>query len=279
MIASDEYKRWLFNPRIIMLLAALFPLYDLVVKPLDRAAKEMGQPLNILEPIIAIMNSWVCVMTITIVFIVLISPFPSLKGNALFSIARMGKVNWIFGEMVFQFLACVSYVVMIIAFMMIQYANKAFLANGWSLVVSDYDNTVNDVSEKIVGTLIPLNIANQMPPYKAFGMSVLMFLMLLIIICTVLLLGCMYYKRLIFFCTLIIYIIAGCGMFMINTNIKWLFLMPHINLAQHFTMYFREYIFSPYASFGITVALTMVSVIMIFIRLKKVNIDMISYWW
>lgn len=278
MIAGNEFKKWLFNPRIIILLAVMFPIYDNVIEPLNIASDNMNQPLNLLEPVIAVMNSWACMMTLTIVFIVLMSPFPSLKGNALFSIARMGKVNWVLGELLFQIISCIVYVMFIVVFIVVQYANKAFLANGWSLVASGYDDMFENVSQKIVGTVLPKNITNQMPPYEAFGMSVLLFLMLLIIVCVVLLLGCMYYKRLVFFSGLITYILVGSGMLLLNTKIKWLFLMAHVNLSQHYNQYFRRYIFSPYLSFYITIFITIISIGIVLLRLRKLNVDMVNYW-
>ena len=109
LVAKGEYARWLSTPRIILLAVAFLPLRDGTVLPLLEASRRMGSPLNILEPCIATMNSWMGLLLFGLVYLVLMSPFPKADGNMLFYVARMGKRNWVLGEMLFQLLCAILY--------------------------------------------------------------------------------------------------------------------------------------------------------------------------
>lgn len=49
LVATSEYFKWLFNPKIILVFALLVPIRELIVIPMLKAAEEMNQPINIFE--------------------------------------------------------------------------------------------------------------------------------------------------------------------------------------------------------------------------------------
>lgn len=173
LVAKSEYVKWLRNPRFLLVLAASVPVHELIVRPMIRAAGEMEQPLNMFETSIAVANSGFALLLFPLIYLVLIAPFPTADGNMLYYIARMGRRNWILGEMLFQFLAAVSYSIIIIGVTTAQTANISFLENGWSIPVMDYDK-MGSMAEIHMGTLIPPNLFYQMPPYKALFLSYLL---------------------------------------------------------------------------------------------------------
>ena len=178
LVAKGEYARWLSTPRIILLAVAFLPLRDGTVLPLLEASRRMGSPLNILEPCIATMNSWMGLLLFGLVYLVLMSPFPKADGNMLFYVARMGKRNWVLGEMLFQFLCAMLYSLAANLLTMAQVAGDSFLDNGWSLVVTEYDEKFTPGWGNMIKEILPPNLYFQMPPYSAFFFSFAMFVLL-----------------------------------------------------------------------------------------------------
>lgn len=109
LVAGSEYARWLASPKMVILAAVFLPMRDMVVVPLIRASEKMGSPVGGLESGIATMNSWLGVLLLTLTYMLLMSSFPTADGNALFYVSRMGRRNWIMGQMLFQLMCAVSY--------------------------------------------------------------------------------------------------------------------------------------------------------------------------
>lgn len=73
--ARCEFIKLITNPRIIIVGIMLVFIKTLVIEPLVGRAEKYGEPLNILEPFIAVGNSGKLVMFMPCVFLILISDF------------------------------------------------------------------------------------------------------------------------------------------------------------------------------------------------------------
>ncbi len=130
LVAGSEYVRWVVNPKMFVFAAIFLPLRDMVVLPMLQASERMGSPLGILEYGIATMNSLLRVVLPTLTYLLLISSFPTLDGNVLFYITRMGRRNWILREMLFHVISAVTYSLLITVVSAAQTAVQSFWANG-----------------------------------------------------------------------------------------------------------------------------------------------------
>ena len=172
LVARSEYIKWLVNPKMILLAVVFLPMRDVVVIPLLRASAKMGSPINVLEPCISILNNWMGLLLLALVYMILMSPFPTADGNMLFYVARMGRRNWILGEMFFQIMSVFTYSLISTLITVVQVFNSSFFANGWSLVVTDYDKLYGSMEGGFkIGEVIPPNLFFQMSPFKAYFLS------------------------------------------------------------------------------------------------------------
>ena len=96
-----------------MLFVLLIFIYSFIIEPLSLHAIKMNSPLNILEPFIATVNSEILMIIVPAVFMALFSDFPRTDGNTLFFLQRIGKLNWILGQILYSLMAIVTYVVAI----------------------------------------------------------------------------------------------------------------------------------------------------------------------
>lgn len=276
LVVRHEYIKYLFTPKMIMIPVILIPMREWVIVTLMKAAGEMDMPINILEPCIGIFNSWLGVLLITMVFIILISSFPTVDDNMLFYISRMGRKNWIIGEIVFLIAAGITYLAVIIACVVIQTQHISFISNGWSIVITDHDKLYSDISGiKTVG-IIPPNLYFQMTPYKAFLHSSGLLLLGILFCAMMFFIGSMYSRKLLFFVITTIQVSAGCGLIAIGNTGEWLFPISHAVLYLHYSTYFRAYIFPPWMSLVMFLAVWVVFAAIIYRKARKVNLDMIG---
>lgn len=112
--ARAEFIKWICDARMIILGVLLIFIYSFAIEPLKSNAKLMGEPLNILEPFIAIANSGAILLIIPLVFLTLIADFPKIDTNTVFYIMRVGRLNWLFGQLLKLIFMALSYLAVII---------------------------------------------------------------------------------------------------------------------------------------------------------------------
>lgn len=276
LVASSEYMKWLLHPKIILIFSVLVPIRELIIIPMTKAAEEMNQPLNIFEPCIALMNSGIITLLLPLAYIVLISSFPTVDGNMLFYIMRMGRRNWILGELLFQLMSVITFCAVLIIATVIQVSQISFVANGWSLVATDYDKLYSEISSFHMNTLLPPNLYYQLPPYKAFFFSTSLLVMWLLLCAMFFLAGCICAKKLIFYFGLIVQIALGSGLCAIKNICMWLFPIGHSILKVHYQDYFRKYIFSPQMSLTLFFIVQILLAVFVYKKAKTVNLDRIG---
>ena len=103
--ARSEFIKWVTNPRIIIVGVMLVFIKGFVVTPLFERAEQYEEPLNVLEPFIAVCQSSILVMFMPCVFLLLICDFPIMGGNTLFFISRTGRLNWFLGQVLFMIIS------------------------------------------------------------------------------------------------------------------------------------------------------------------------------
>lgn len=277
LVAGSEFVRWLVNPKMFVFAVIFLPLRDLVVVPVLQASEKMGSPLGILESSIASMNSWLGVILLTLTYLLLISSFPTVDGNVLFYIARMGRRNWILGEMLFHVMCAVTYSLVITVVTAAQTAGQSFWANGWSLVVTDYDKLFGREEGMVtMGGLIPPNLYFQMTPVKAYLLSACLLTLFFILSGLVFLAGALCGKRVLFFLLQVLHLVPGCVMIMLGSSAMWAFPLAHAMLMFHYQEYMRKYEFSPWLSLLIFGGVLVAAGVLLYRKVRGVSLDQIG---
>ena len=273
LVMRREYVKWLMNPRHVMLFIIVISSRELIIKPMVEVSKKMDQPMGMFESCIATANSGIIIMVMTAVYMVLISSFPTIDGNILFYIKRMGRRSWIIGEILFQCFSAVTYTLVIYLVSIIQTAGRSYLANGWSIVVTDHDRLYGELSDIRMDTILPPNLYNQMSPYKALFLSFSLLCLFLFICSLIFTVGCMYSQKLLFFCLLLIQIAAGGALYILGSKGMWYFIISHAFLSSHYSMYLRKYLFSPWISLVIFMGLILILCIIAYLRARRLSVD------
>ena len=183
-IAKNEYIKWIRNPKMIILFVMLIFAYDYVILELTTAADKMGEKLQVLEGFIGISNSQLLLMIIPIVFVGLMGDFPRVDGNAMFYIHRVGKGNWLMGQMVFAAMASTTYLIAILGFSSLTLLGRCYVGNVWSEITTKYYLFAPNEYAGIVANLTTGRLYNNLLPIQAtLHICGLMFLFLLLFLC------------------------------------------------------------------------------------------------
>lgn len=274
--ARTEYIKWICNARMILLVVMLLFIYSFVIEPLQAHAIEMNSPINVLEPFIATVNSEVLVIIVPAIFLALFSDFPRTDGTTLFFLQRIGRINWIFGQILFAILSIFTYIGVIFIGTVLPVITSSFSANGWSLVVTKYATIYPERAQSFASLLIKENIYNQVSPWYAASIGYgLMMLYLLVIALIMLVFSCL--KKKIFGILTTGCIIAFGGTFcLVKIPMMWFFPMAHTSTWLHFTQYFRKPIMPMWISYTYFVCTIVILIIISCIAMKSTNFDSVQ---
>ncbi len=274
--AGVEYIKWIGNERMIILIIMYLYIQNTVVNPLLEHSQIMNSPINILEPFIATMNSEAMIIVVPALFLALFSDFPRTDGNTLFFLQRIGRVNWIIGEILFAIYAIVSYIMVIFLFTVLPVFTKGFWMNGWSLVVTQFAKQYPKQSQSFACLLLKSNIYNQVSPFYAAMVSTgLMMLYLLVISLIMLLFNSL--KKKIFGILMISGVIAiGSTLFIQDIKAMWAFPVAHIAIKSHFTKFFSEGNVPMWISFVYLFAIIIILVLGCNFCIKRINFESIQ---
>ena len=239
-IASIEYAKWICNSRMVLLIIMYIFIRVCVITPLLGRSVRMGQPLNLLEPFIAVGNSGFIVLILPIVYLTLMSDYPKTDGNSMMVLVRTGKINWLIGQLVFSFLTILSYLLILFLATILSVFPFAFLDNGWSLVATDYDYYFPEEAGSVTSALLPANLYNQMAPYQAVLGTFLFLTLYFFLLVSILLLFRLYKQKLVGFFISGSLIALGAACCSLKTPLMWILPMAHSVIWLHFDGRFRK---------------------------------------
>lgn len=158
--AWTEYVDWIINPRMLTAGVMLVFVRSLAVAPLLEHAEKYGEPLNVLEPFIAVGNSGILALLMPCVFMVLLSDYPRITANTLIALPRIGRKNWYAGQVLFRFMAVASFLAVMLGGSIL--VSRGRFGNDWSNVVTKYVFRFPKESFSYACRLLSSNLYNQM---------------------------------------------------------------------------------------------------------------------
>lgn len=242
-VASTEYIKWIVNPRIIVFVAMYIFMYDYIFKEIIEGMDKMGdKAIMILEPFIAMANNNLINLILPSVFLVLISDFPKTDGNTMFYIQRTGKLNWMFGQIMFAFTAIITYLTSIVYVSFLIMSPRCYSKNVWSTLTTGYAKMFPEESNSLVANMINGRLYNNVTPSIAFISTIILLAMFLMLIAVFLLVGFSAGKRTLSMASSCLVIAVGSGLCKTESKIKWLFPSSNSLLEMHFDRVLKKQI-------------------------------------
>ena len=274
--AKTEYIKWVCDARMVILGVLLIFIYNFAILPLLQNAEKMNEPLNMLEPFIAVANSGAVLMIIPLVFMTLIADFPKIDNNTVFYIMRIGRKNWLTGQIIKLVMMAASYLAVIFVGSVVPMITRGFWYNGWSNVVTNFKNVFPEQSMNFGVQLVPENLYNQLTVFEAAVKSYLLVFAYLMIIGLILLALSLIKHKTLGFVSCGAVIALGTAFCSIKTSLMWTMPMANSIIWLHFTKYFRVPEVS--ITFSVVYLVTFVAVLIIFcyIMIGRFNYDNVS---
>ena len=275
-VAKNEYIKWITNPKMIIALVMFVFAYDYVIKELSEASDKMGEKLQIFEGFIAISNSQLLIMIIPIVFIGLMGEFPRVDGNSMFFISRVGKVNWLLGQMMFAIMASVTYLGSLLLFSMLASVGRSFLANDWSEVTTKYYIFApNDFKSK-VAMLTTGRLYNNLTPLQSVINILGLMLLLLMLISMGLLVSFVIKNKIMGVVMTTGLICIGNVLAYMENGVRWFFPTSHAVLEIHFDEIYRKPIMGMEWSYLYYLVLIMILFVISFVLIDRYDFSKIQ---
>lgn len=176
-ITRWSFMDWFMDVRQIVVLCVLLFVANYTVLPLVHLSRDVGVPINILEPFLANVNSLYIILIIVFCWLVLISDYPKMEGNNGYILIRVTRFRWLFGKMLAFVLSAIMFVGELVLVFVFQTLKIGFLANGWSYIMRDYEEKYMDMTGTYeIVSIVDERIFNHYLPYEAFGKTVLILL-------------------------------------------------------------------------------------------------------
>ena len=271
-----EFVKWVCDARMVIVAVLLIFINNFAVSPLTNNAELMGEPLNILEPFIAVANSEILILIIPIVFLTLIADYPKVDTNTVFYIVRIGRANWFVGQVLKLVFMIVSYLAVIFIGTVLPMLSKGFWYNGWSNVATGFVKMVPDRRGDFGVELLPENLYNQLSVFEAAVKSYLLVAAYLMIIGLILLVFSLFKRKTMGFIICGGMISLGMAFSAIRTNLMWTMPMANSITWLHYTKYFKKPIMP--MSFSVIYLLVLIAVLLVFggIAIGKFNYDNVT---
>ena len=274
--AKTEYIKWVCDARMVILGVLLIFIYNFAILPLLQNAEIMNEPLNMLEPFIAVANSGAVLMIIPLVFMTLIADFPKIDNNTVFYIMRIGRKNWLTGQIIKLVMMAASYLAVIFVGSVVPMLFKGFWYNGWSNVVTNFKNVFPEQSMNFGVQLVPENLYNQLTVFEAAVKSYLLVFAYLMIIGLILLSLSLIKHKTLGFVSCGAVIALGTAFCSIKTSLMWTMPMANSIIWLHFTKYFRVPEVSITFSVVYLVTFVLVLIVFCYIMIGRFNYDNVS---
>lgn len=274
--AKTEYIKWVCDARMVILGVLLIFIYNFTIQPLLQNAEKMNEPLNMLEPFIAVANSGAVLMIIPLVFMTLIADFPKIDNNTVFYIMRIGRKNWLTGQIIKLVMMAASYLAVIFVGSVVPMLTKGFWYNGWSNVVTNFKNVFPEQSMNFGVQLVPENLYNQLTVFEAAVKSYLLVFAYLMIIGLILLSLSLIKHKTLGFVSCGAVIALGTAFCSIKTSLMWTMPMANSIIWLHFTKYFRVPEVSITFSIVYLVTFVLVLIVFCYIMIGRFNYDNVS---
>lgn len=267
-IAFSEYIKWITNPKLSLIFVMLIFIYDMFISKMMEAAGELGVKIGCLEPFVAVCNSVILLLVIPSMYLGIMGDFPRVDGNSMFYLQRVGKLNWILGQIIFSIMSALTYMVVVFVGISFQVIGKCEYNNLWSNVTTKYLKYFPERTEHLVTKLIDGKLYNNMLPLKAFLLSFTLMILYMVLINMILMFCFTLGKHSVGIAGCAALICVSCASVEFDSPIKWILPTANVLPWQHYDAIYKKQVFNIGYSY-----LYFIILIVVLVMLSSIFID------
>lgn len=271
-LAFSELRDFIFSRRTIILIYSIVIMAEDITERMKLVSVETVMKIGGAEPFILIITDIRLSVIMPIVFVIILSDFPKQKGGQIFTLTRLGRRRWFFGQLIYSTLAAIFYQMMMLFGNMIWLGNRGVMSTSWSGYMTELYEFYPDIYLGNNHLFIPENVVTQGKPLVVLfhGIALLTLYMILM----VQLISLFYFlgKRYVGVIISVILVFLG-RVSLEHDKIKWLFPMAHTLFGEHFRMFYSGRECELYVSYGYFIVL---NTILLLINMKLAKQTSIS---
>lgn len=258
-LIKSNYITWLLSDKQIMTAVSLMFLYMYTIMPLIEFAAIFNEPLGLFESYMTFLGNGYCMPIFIIALLITIIDFPDLNSNAGFVLMRTGRKKWYANQILFLFMAIITYMVILFVFSIIFTAGISFILNGWSNVTHNLQLSVNeDLKNKYPLATVDLSIINNFRPYAALVYSIILMVLQLLFHGQLQVFLTIRFNRIVGICSSIGVLGIGLALWASSSNLKWIFPLANSTIGWHYGKLYRETTFPLWISFAYFIVVNLV---------------------
>ena len=239
-------------------------------------ARLMGEPINLFEPFIATLNSGMVLLVVPLGFLALISDYPVIDGSSIFYIFRIGRRNWLYGQVLQMLMMVASYILAMFAASVAGAISYSFIGRNWSLVATNFTSEFPEQRKNFGVLLLPENLYNQMTLPVALVESTLLVAAYLFSVGMILLAFTVAKRKAAGMIVCGLLIVLGSIFCSSHTKMMWIFPMSHSIVWMHYTEFLREPVFPLLYSALYFAAVVLTALLLCIVLLKRFDYHVIS---
>ena len=273
MFALQQYKCWLFSPRILLILYLCIFMNDNLTAEMVAIADTTGYILNIVEPITLILSKSVNIALIPIIYISLMADYPQINSARKFYIYRLTRRGWIISELLFTLASSVTYIISLLCVTFIYCFDKVKFNNEWSGYTTHLYQSHPDIYRNHTSLFLTSQTYSQGAPVDVLFHSVALILMYTIIISLIITLFKLLGNGGLGVAITIAISLCALATDGGTTKLMWIFPITHTVYGWHFKTFMRTEHFTILGSYIYLSAIITLLLVIIIIISKKVNIE------
>lgn len=240
-VARGEFRLFILNSKMIVVLFAVIYISESLMEPVRRLCEESGLKISFMEPYLLLTDVEGYSLVIPLVFLILMSGFPSHQSFNYFSLIRISRLQWLLGEMLFVCAAAVSYIFLILLGLIAYMRHYLDWINGWSGYMLDFHKLYPEEYLENASYFLRSDMMTHGSPLFVFGHSLCLMVCMLLTVALLQMTFALMKKSLIGMLLSVGITLMAAPMIHHGVGkLKWMFPMPHANFALHFNGFLAE---------------------------------------
>lgn len=272
-VAWEETKCFFGNSKLILLLFELIFLCETYLIRVKQLCEMSNMKVSFFEPYLLISSGDMYFLAIPLVFLILLSGFPSKHSYNYFTLIRISKFEWLLGELLFVLISVVGYMFILGVGLVLYMGRWIQFENRWSDYMLKFHEQFPDLFKVSEDYFLDVRMMTHGSPMQVFFHSVLLMLCMLVSVALIQITFSLLHKKYLGMLLTIGLTLSSALSIYGSGNVKWIFPMTHANYAVHFHGFRAEKymgIEMSYLYFGLMI---MILVVIDLVLAKKMDME------
>ncbi len=272
-VAWEELKVFFFNSKLILIVFELLIFCETFLVEVKNLSETSGVKLSYFEPYLLICSSEMYKLAIPIVFLVLLSGFPSKRSYNYFSMIRISRVQWLLGELLFVICSAIGYMLLLGAGLVLYMGRCIRFDAHWSDYMLHFYEQFPDLIQERHYLFLDTSVMTHGSPMYVFVYSLLFMLGMLLLVALIQITFALLRKKYIGMLLTVGLTLASALTLDSSGFVKWFFPMAHASFGAHFNGFRAEKnmeFWKSYLYFGV---MFVVLAVLDFSMIRKINME------